>query len=79
MLSNNNNTLKALVCKQLSRLYINYKDIFNKANSNILLLYRLNIDYEIIFKKDNNLLSNSLYSMSLKYLKMTKIYLKNYL
>ena len=79
LLFNNNITLKNLVYKQLSRTYADYKDMFNKVNFNILLLYRSNIDYRIMLEKDNNLLSSSLYNMLLKQLKMIKIYLKDHL
>ena len=79
MLSNNNNTLKALIYKQLLKVYTDYKDIFSKANLDILLLYRSNINHKIILKKNNNLLSDSLYSISLKWLEMIKVYLKNHL
>ena len=66
MLFNNNKILKALVYKQLSRVYTNYKNMFNKVKSNILLLHRFNNNHEIILKKNNNLLSSSLYNMSFK-------------
>ena len=79
LLSNNNITLKNLVCKQLSRVYADYKDIFNKVNFNVLSSYRSDINHKIMLEKDNNLLLSSLYSMSLKQLKMMKIYLKDYL
>ena len=52
--------------------------MFNKVNSNILLLYRSNINLKIVLKKNNNLLSSSLYSMSFKQLKIVKIYLEDY-
>ena len=50
----------------MSRVYINYKNIFSKADSNVLLLHRFNVNHEIILEKNNNLLSSSLYSMSFK-------------
>ena len=40
--------------------------MFNKVNSDILLLYKLDVNYKIILEKNNNLLSSSLYNMSLK-------------
>ena len=79
LLSNNNITLKNLVCKQLSRAYADYKDMFNKVNFNILSLYRSDVNHKIMLEKDNNLSLSSLYSMSLKQLKMMKIYLKDHL
>ena len=79
LLSNDNIILKNLVYKQLSRVYADYKDIFNKADFNILLLYRSNIDYKIMLEKDNNLSLSSLYSILLEQLKMMKIYFKDYL
>ena len=66
LLSNNNIILKNLVHEQLSRAYADYKDMFSKADFNILSLYRSDINHEIILEKDNNLLLSSLYSMSLK-------------
>ena len=45
LLSNNNITLKNLVHKQLSRAYADYKDMFSKVNSDILLSHRSNIDH----------------------------------
>ena len=66
LLSNDNITLKNLVCKQLSRAYADYKDMFNKADFNILLSYRSDVDYKIVLEKDHNLSLSSLYSMSLK-------------
>ena len=66
MLFNNNKTLKTLVYKQLLKAYSNNKNMFNKVNFNILLLYRSDINYKIVLKKNNNLLSSSLYSIFLK-------------
>ena len=79
LLSNNNITLKNLVSKQLSKVYADYKDMFNKANFDILLSHRSDINHKIMLEKDNNLSLSSLYSMLLKQLKMMKIYLKDYL
>ena len=50
----------------MSRVYTDYKDMFNKVNSNILLSYRSDIDYKIMLEKDNNLSLSSLYNMLLK-------------
>ena len=66
MLFNNDNVLKALICEQLLKVYTNYEDMFNKANLDVLLLHRSNINYKIILEKNNNLLSSLLYSMFFK-------------
>ena len=66
MLFNNNNALKVLVCKQLLKVYINYNNMFSKVNLNILSSHKSDINYKIILEKNNNLLSSSFYSMSLK-------------
>ena len=66
MLSNKNETLKVLVCKQLLKTYTIYKNVFSKTDFKVWLLHRSDVNHKIILKKDNDLLSSSLYSMSLK-------------
>ena len=78
-LLNNNKALKKLVCKCLSRVYADYKNVFSKADFNILLLHQKNIDHDIILKQNNNLLPSSLYSMFLEQLEMVKAYLEDHL
>ena len=63
----------------MSRVYTNYEDIFSKADSDVLSLYRSDVDHEIVLEKDNNLSLSSLYSMLLKQLEIMKIYLEDYL
>ena len=44
-----------------------------------LSLHKNKVNHNIILEKINNLISSSLYSMSLKQLKLIKIYLENHL
>jgi hypothetical protein len=54
-------------------------DVFSKAASDELLLYRPEIDYNIVFKQDYILSSSPLYSILLEQLEMVKTYLEEYL
>lgn len=47
--------------------------------SDQLPLHKNKMNHDIVFKEKNNLTSSLLYSMSLKQLKLVKIYLENYL
>ena len=65
--------------KKLSQQYWEFAEIFNKKVSDQLLLHKNKVNHNIILEEVNNLTSSSLYSMSLKQLKLIKIYLENYL
>ena len=47
--------------------------------SDQLPLHRDKVDHNIVLKDENNLTSSSLYSMSLKQLKLVKTYLEDHL
>ena len=47
--------------------------------SDQLSLYKNKVNHNIILEEANNLILSSLYSMSLKQLKLIKIYLENHL
>ena len=53
--------------------------VFSKMASDQLPLLKDKMNYNIVLKEENNLILSSLYSMSLKQLKLVKAYLKDYL
>ena len=65
--------------KKLSQQYWEFAEIFSKKVSNQLSLHKNKVNHNIILEEVNNLILSSLYSMSLKQLKLIKVYLENYL
>ena len=55
-----------------------YKSIFLKTALDTLPPHQKGVNHNIILKKDNTLLFNLLYNISLDQLEMVKDYLKNY-
>ena len=71
--------LNQRVKKKLPHQYWEFTEVFSKAASDQLPLHKNKIDYNIVLKEKNNLISSLLYSMSLKQLKLVKTYLKDHL
>ena len=65
--------------KKLLQQYWEFAEIFSKKVSDQLSLHKNKVNHNIILEEVNNLISSSLYSMSLKQLKLIKIYLENHL
>ena len=71
--------LNQMIKKKLSHQYWEFAEVFSKVTSDQLSLHKNKMNHNIILKKKNNLTLSSLYSMSLKQLKLIKTYLENYL
>ena len=65
--------------EKLPQQYWEFAEIFSKKASDQLSLHKDKMNHNIILKNENNLTLSSLYSMSLKQLKLVKAYLKNHL
>ena len=65
--------------EKLSQQYWEFAEIFSKKASDQFSLHKDKVNHNIILKNENNLTLSSLYSMSLKQLKLVKTYLKNHL
>ena len=65
--------------EKLPQQYWEFAEIFSKKASDQLPLHKDKVNHDIILKNENNLTLSSLYSMSLKQLKLIKAYLKNHL
>ena len=68
-----------MIKKKLPQQYWEFAKIFNKKVSDQLSLHKNKVNHNIVLKEINNLILSSLYSMSLKQLKLIKIYLENHL
>ena len=65
--------------KKLPQQYWEFAETFSKKVSDQLSLHKNKVNHNIILEEINNLILSSLYSMSLKQLKLIKIYLENHL
>ena len=79
LLSQDEAELNQMVKEKLPQQYWEFVEIFSKKVSDQLLLHKDKINHDIILKNENNLTLSSLYSMSLKQLKLVKAYLKDHL
>ena len=65
--------------EKLPQQYWEFAEIFSKKASDQLPLHKDKVNHDIILKNEKNLTLSSLYSMSLKQLKLVKTYLKDHL
>ena len=71
--------LNQRVKEKLPHQYWKFAEVFSKVTSDQLPLHKDKMNHNIILKDENNLASSPLYSMSLKQLKLVKIYLEDHL